>query len=282
MERKTINTQGRILDFCADIDYYLLNEYIDILAARYPMISVTSIGQTVRGRRIPMLTVGRGKKSVLYIGGQAGTETASAAVLLRYINELCEYITGEGRIYNCSMAYLFATRTVNVIPMLNPDGAEYRINGISADDPLYQMMMSRGVDISSCNGNARGISLKDNYGQSFEDMETFEPETGAVRNYLMFNRDIRLALTFVSGYNGVTCTHEGTTPPRLNSIGKSLASFTVSEYRRKEKRGTLCDFCANELVIPSFEISSTYSDDSDIFGDYLRQRAALFLAPTLI
>lgn len=282
MEEKKINTQGRILNFCASPDYRMLNEYIDILSDRYPIISVTSIGQTVLGRRIPMLMVGKGKKSVLYIGGQAGTDRGSTSVLLRYINELCEYVTSDGRVYNCSAAYLFATRTVIIIPMLNPDGVEYRINGTDESNPFFGTLAERNTDFFAWRGNARGVSLRENYGEAFGDMTALEPETGAVRNYLMFNRDIRLVLTLDMGENEVVCTHAGTTPPRLNSIGRSLATFASCGYRRENGKGTLCTFCANELVIPSFELDSAYSDSGDSFGDYARQRSALFLAPTLI
>ena len=125
-----INKQGRLIDLKASLDYTLMSEYVDALSERYAMLSVTSIGQSALGRRIPMLSVGRGKKAVLYVGGQAGTENKSSAVLLRYVNELCEAVAADGRIYNCSAAYLFATRTVIIIPMLNPDGVEYCRRGI--------------------------------------------------------------------------------------------------------------------------------------------------------
>ncbi len=281
MNTDAINTQARVLNFNADADYCLLNEYVDILSERYPMLSVTSIGQSVCGRRIPMLTVGKGKKCVLYIGGQAGNDGGSVSVLMRYVNELCEYEACGGRAYKCSIAYMLAARTVIVIPMLNPDGAEYRIHGIDSDNPMYEALLQRNTEISAWSGNARGVMLEENYGECFDDPRSFEPETGAVRNYLMFNRDIGLVISLNKGENSAVCSQTAVTPPRLNSIGRCLADFASCEYSRTERQGTLCGFCANELVIPAFEMYGKYSD-GDIFGDYIRQRAALFLAPTLI
>ncbi len=281
-----INTQGRVIGMRARPDHSLMTEHIDIMAERYPFLSVTSIGQTVLGKSIPMLSIGKGKKTVLYVGGQDGSESGSAAVLLRYVNELCEYISSDARIYNCSAAYLSLTRTINVIPMLNPDGTDIALNGLSDEHITKRICEERGIDISdtSCwQGNARGVVLRNNYGNSFDDgnISGLEPESGALRNYLMFNRDIRLIIDLSRGDRAVCCTYEGAAPPRLASLGKSLAAMCSTDFIRKHKEGTLSVFCARELAVPSFEIRSEYSD-VDSFTDYFLQRRLLFLAPTLV
>ncbi len=278
-----INAQGRIIDYRSPLDYEGMNEYLDVLAERYPIMSVTSIGQTVLGKRIPMISIGRGKKSVLYVGCCSGTDIVTSSVLLRYINEYCDHIVSDSRIYNCSAAYLFATRTVVIVPMLNPDGAEYCVSGADQNNPLYERVIM-GADLSKWRGNARGVELRENFGETFDDVHSLdcEQETGALRNYLMFNRDIKLVLSLNSAKHGVVCTHEGSTPPRLNSLGRALAGMCITEYERRNVKNSLCSFCAKELVIPCFELNSTYADRADVFTDYCRQRKALFLAPTLI
>ncbi len=282
-----MNTQGRLIRVGTRMDYAIMTEYIDILCERYPFLSVTSMGQTVLGRRIPLLSIGKGKKAVLYIGAQKGTESGCAAVLLRYVNELCEYIATNGRIYNRSAAYLSYTMTVNVVPMLDPDGIEYSIHGIGNNDTAKQVVKENQGDITNMSlwkGNARGISLRENFGNSFEEGNIIglEPETGAIRNYLMFNRDIRLALSFSQGDRKVMCTYEGAAPPRLENIGRTLASMYCANFFRSHENGTLSVFCAEELAIPSFEITSEYKDRQDIFIDYYNQRKLLFFAPTLL
>ncbi len=282
---KVMNTQGRMIDYKAQLDYQMLNEYIDILVQRYRIISVTSIGQTVMGKRIPMISIGRGKKTVLYVGAIYGTDWQTSSVLLRYANELCEHIEGNGRIYNCSAAYLAVTKTVNIIPMLNPDGVEYCMKGIEEDNPLYERIISgKDVDLKKWNGNARGIDLRTGFGNDFDsgNAEGLEPETGSLRNYLMFNRDIRMVLSLLKGKKSVQCTYESTTPPKLNSIGRSIADQCSAEYSRCSMDGSLSAFCARELVIPSYEVRSEFSDQSDSFCDYYRLRSMLFLAPTMI
>ena len=281
-----INTQGRVIRVGSRPDHGVMTEYIDIMAERYPFLSVTSIGQTVLGKSIPMLSIGKGKKSVLYIGAQKGTESGSSAVLLRYVNEMCEYIASDARIYTCSASYLALTRTINVIPMLNPDGVDIALNGMPEEHITKRMFEERGIgvpDTSRWEGNARGIGLRENYSNSFDEgnIAGLEPESGALRNYLMFNRDIRLTLSFAAGERSVLCTHEGAAPPRLALLGKSLGTMCAADFLRKLCEGTLSVFCARELAMPSFEIRSEYCD-GDGFADYFRQRRLLFLAPTLI
>ena len=268
------------------LDYYEMSEKIDALSEKYKFLSVSSIGQTVLGKRIPILSVGRGERSVLYVGTQRGTEMATASCLLKYIDELCAHIEGDGRIYNCSAAYLFATRTVSVIPMLNPDGVDYCLNGIDESNPMYERFCSEGVnaDFLNWNGNAMGVELRNNYGESFDDIESKQcaVESGSLRNYLMFNRNVKLVLTLSKGKNSVTYTYKDDGLAKLNSLGKTIANFCDTAFIREYEKGTLCGFCAKELNIPCYELSSEYRNSNDIFEDYIRLRQALFLAPTLV
>lgn len=274
-----------MIDYKTQLDHRLLCEYIDILTQRYKTVSVTSIGQTVMGKSIPMISIGRGKKTVLYVGTVHGTDWQTASVLLRYANELCEYVENDGRIYNCSAAYLAVTKTVNIIPMLNPDGAEYCIKGIDESNPLYERIINaKYMDIKNWKGNARGIDLRTSFGDDFDsgNVQGLEPEAGSLRNYLMFNRDIRMVISLFKGKNSVQCTHESTTPPKLNGIGRSIAAQCSAEYSRCALSGSLSSFCAKELVIPSYEVRSEFPDLGDSFCDYYRLRSMLFLAPTMI
>ena len=268
------------------LDYYEMNEKTDILCQKYSFVSVTSLGQTVLGKRIPIISVGHGNKEVLYVGAQRGTERLTASCLLRYVEELCAAIENDARIFNCSAKYLSESRTVSVIPMLNPDGAEYCEKGMTQENPLYERFNSNGMqlDFSNWSGNALGIELKTNYGERFDDMASKEctAESGALRNYLMFNENIKLVLTLGKGACAVTHSSRADTYLKIDSLGRAIARFCDASYFKSEDIGTLSGFCAVEREIPCYELNSEYRNESDIFNDYLRLRKALFLSPTLI
>ena len=56
--KSTINSERALLDFSVPADYRNVSEFIDIMANRYPFLSVTSIGESVLGKRIHMLSLG--------------------------------------------------------------------------------------------------------------------------------------------------------------------------------------------------------------------------------
>ena len=102
-------------------------EYLDILTDRYGL-NVTSIGVTVLGKSIPMITLGSGKKEILYVGCRIhGCDNIIASMLLRtlYKRILRAAQNQPPCIYNLSLSSLEQTRTIHIIPMLNPDGASY-------------------------------------------------------------------------------------------------------------------------------------------------------------
>jgi len=54
--------------------YDTLTEDLAALADRYSFLTVSSIGKSLVGRTLPLVTVGKGKKGVLYVGTHHGME----------------------------------------------------------------------------------------------------------------------------------------------------------------------------------------------------------------
>ena len=88
-----------------------------------------------------MLTLGEGKRAVLYVGAHHAMELITSVLLLRFVNELSEFVKTKSRVYSYDTKYLLSTRTIYVIPMLNPDGVDYQINGVSRDNVLYDRLI---------------------------------------------------------------------------------------------------------------------------------------------
>ena len=65
---KIRNIKSTILGYDSPITYELMMEYINIFTDRYKSFHVTHLGQSLLGKSIPLITLGKGKKSVLYIG----------------------------------------------------------------------------------------------------------------------------------------------------------------------------------------------------------------------
>ena len=194
-----INEQKNILDYKGRLDYMSVMKYVDIFARRYSFIGVTSVGRSSMGRSIPILTLGRGVPSVLYVGTHRKHEWLTGIILLRFINEYCELYKNNGRIYNNTLEYLYSTRTIYVVPMLETDEEESEescigsiCNFLRFNDGMRSVMsLSLGVESVCCPeaknslSIARSISRMSGYPLSFSrTMEDREKLTEWVTNEL--------------------------------------------------------------------------------------------------
>ena len=89
------------------------------------------LGQSVEGRAIHHLTVGRGKTVVLLWSQMHGDEPTATSALF----DLCQWITTHQR--EPVVARLLDSLTLHIVPMLNPDGAE-----------RFQRRNAQGIDIN--------------------------------------------------------------------------------------------------------------------------------------
>lgn len=312
-ERMPIHAERAVLDYHDPLDHARMMEYIDIMIARYPFLSVSYVGESILGRGIPMLTLGEGEKSVLYVGAHHGMEWITSVLLLRFINEACELWNNNGRIFQYSVKYLLSARTLHIVPMLNPDGVEYQINGVGEDNVLYDRLLSMNggsKDFSRWQANARGVDLNHNYNSGFADYKRMEmengilggaptrysgessesePEVGSLCNYIRYHDRLQMVLTLHTQGEEIYYTCGKKTTPRSRAIAEGLANmsgYALNIPKGSAAYGGLTDWCIEELNLPSFTVECGKGINplplEDYFYIYARIRQMLFLAPTMI
>ncbi len=132
-----------------------------ILGARYDeLLRVGSIGASANGKELTLLSVGRGEKHVLFVGTHHGTEHITANLLLMLAERLCGASERGTKLGRAAADYILATRTVDIIPMLNPDGAAIAQSGV-----YWQ-------------ANAQGVDLNHNYNAGFAEYKRIEADAG--------------------------------------------------------------------------------------------------------
>lgn len=302
-----IDKDKRILDYGHVICYEEMQECLDILSMRYDNMNVTSIGLTVLGRSIPMVTLGSGKKEILYVGCIHGSDYVVCPLLLHFINEYCELRKNNRRIYNLNLRSMEETRTIHIIPMLNPDGVSYSTKGINEDNPLRQRIyqMSDGGDFSGWRANARGVDLDRNFNVDYVEYKRqegakssgapcgyagvhpeSEPESSAVSGYLRYNDKIKLLLNFRCSQDSVSYIDDDVIP-RNKSIAQSISRISgkpLVEANPEDVRGSLAGWCGKVLGIPSYTIScggGNSNNSAEYFQKYAGIRELLFTAPVL-
>ncbi|MBP3685332.1 MAG: M14 family metallocarboxypeptidase [Oscillospiraceae bacterium] len=100
----------------------LSEKVIRQLTERYPALTERVIASTAFGRPVQAMTIGRGERQVILVAAQHGNEWITAAVLLRFAEELAQAAENSGKIWGVEAETILKYATVHMIPMANPDG----------------------------------------------------------------------------------------------------------------------------------------------------------------
>lgn len=186
-------------------NYSEMTQALQKLETDHPdYIALSSAGQSIEGRDIWVLKITEKvnqqsqKPAVILMGGHHAREHVSMEIPLLFVQQLMAQVkAGEKRILD-----LLATRELHVIPMVNPDGSEYDIEG------GYYKMWRTNRRVHS-NGKV-GVDLNRNYGYMWGQggasatpgAETYrgeyafsEPETQAIKNYVESTKNISILLS---------------------------------------------------------------------------------------
>lgn len=297
------------LDLKKAFDYNAMMQVIEKMTKSYDFLSFTSIGETLLGKCIPMLSIGEGEKEILYVAAHKATDWQDSLCLMKYLSELGEFIKNRSQIYFYSSEYLYKTRTIHIIPMLNPDGVDYSINGLSEENPLYERVMAmndQSSDFSLWESNARGVSLDKNYiierqrvnkpkgakESSFSDereregeWSESELEVGSVCNLLRYNVNIKLIASIYSNAEMDLCVVNSSSQlsekkAKISQLFKRDTQSTNYETGIKLKLG-LSNWCDVNLSTSVVSVLNKVSS-RDCFYKYIRLREGLFSLPMLI
>ena len=130
---------------------------LQALAARHPeSLALESVGRSVEGREIQLLTLGRGPRRVMLWSQMHGDEPSATPALLDVVSTLLGVDAPEHRL-------ILERLTLLVVPMLNPDGAS-----------RYTRRNSQAIDI-----NRDALHLATPEGRLLKSLrDRFRPELG--------------------------------------------------------------------------------------------------------
>jgi len=150
-ERRFVTTAGPCLRHAE------LAERLRALGARHPdRVSLESVGRSIEGREVQLVTLGRGPRRVMLWSQMHGDEPSATPALLDLVSTLLTLDAPEHRL-------ILERLTLLVLPMLNPDGAE-----------RYARRNSQAIDI-----NRDALQLATPEGRLLKGLrDRFEPELG--------------------------------------------------------------------------------------------------------
>ncbi len=256
------------------------------LAKSYSKIKMTTIGHSVKGKPLPALKIGEGSVKLLYIGTHHGLESITSALLMKFLCELCEHFEKGNMIYGIDPLYIYQTRCIYMVPMLNPDGVE-----------LHRQ------------SNANGVDLNHNYNAGFEEYKRIEkemgidgpcdtrysgeyaesePETQAACAFIRALVPFKYVFSFHTQGEEIYSGYNGYEPKNSLRTARTLArysGYTVAEPEEAASYGGLKDWYVKEFDLPAFTIECGRGKNplpmNELSSIYITLRKMLFHTLTL-
>jgi carboxypeptidase T len=170
------------------------------------LVTVFSIGKSLEGRELWAIKIGQepsdekegDKPAIAFMGTHHAREHVSTEVPLQFAHDLLAQEATDSEIKE-----LLKTTDIYIIPLVNPDGAMYDIEG-----RRYKWWRKNR---KHNNDNSYGVDLNRNYGfgwgtggsSSSPSSDIYmgsgpfsEPETQAIRDFFKAHRNIKIALSF--------------------------------------------------------------------------------------
>ncbi|MCL1857846.1 MAG: M14 family metallocarboxypeptidase [Oscillospiraceae bacterium] len=289
-----------IININKPMDYLCLEENINDLQSQFKFIENFIIGESYLGKNINLVRIGNGARKVIYIGSHHAMEWLTSMILMRFIEDFCKSYIFSEKLYGYDPEYILQTRTIYIIPMLNPDGVDLVLNGIGEYNPVRSrlMQMNNGSDdFSQWQANARGVDLNHNYDADFEilkELETkagifepgptryggeypeSEPEVSAVASFIRADGDISLLAALHTQGEVIYWQYKDIIPPKAKIFANLIAKSTgyKLEYPDEEiaSYGGCKDWFISKFNRPGFTIECGKGQNplpiSDFVGIY--------------
>lgn len=273
----------RIITADREYTYEAMKEDIRRLKSEYPFLEVFSIGNSVLGKEIPCIRWGQGDKKIFINGAHHGKEWITALLLLRMLEELCYHYQNRTAVGCTDIHQYYRSASVYFCPMVNPDGVNLCINGLTDNIPLPIRTRLIGANkdskdfVGKWQANIRGVDLNHNYDAAFAKGKFYEgqlgiftpaptrysgespesePESQAVAG---FTRSLSpdIVLAYHSQGEVIYYDFEGKATPRAKQMAKDLSE--LSGYGLDESDGMAScsgykDWVIQEFYIPAFTI----------------------------
>ncbi len=259
-------------------DYHTLRKEIYALVGRYPFLSLARIGKSVMGRELLALQLGKAKSYLLIAAAFHGTERITAAVALRFAEQMCTAVAAGGDLTGIPVRRALKERGLIILPMVNPDGCDIAIHGekgcLGRAERIKRLC---GGHFEEWNANGRGVDINHNFNAGWQRLKELEreagifgpgptqyggcrpesePETAALVS-LCQRVNIEQVMALHTQGEEIYWRYGNNTPPQSERMAKILAAS--SGYRMADPQGTAAfggfkDWFIDKFGRPAFTV----------------------------
>lgn len=161
----------------------LISYIIDGMKVRYPFIETGNIGKSIMGKDLFYIKIGTGPVEVMYNATHHGNEWITTPLLLKFVEEYAKAYEDDGEISGKSAKELFETKTLYIIPCVNPDGMDV-VNGGLPVGEFYNNVLAISKNYPQIpfpdgwKANVAGVDLNLNYPANWQKAKEIKYELG--------------------------------------------------------------------------------------------------------
>ena len=233
-----------------DYTYEIMERDIRGLQVRYPFLEVGTIGQSLLGKELYYIRIGRGPVEVSYNGAHHGLEWITTPLLMKFIENFSKAYSSGRSIRGYDIRDIWNRSSIYIVPMVNPDGVDIVLNGPQPSNPYYNDYARWNNTRLPLNlvwkANARGVDLNRNYPASWEEAKDqeiefgvtgpaptryggpsplSEPETQAMTEFTR-GHNFKLVIAYHTQGEVIFWLYQGMTPPGAREYGEVFARST--------------------------------------------------------
>ncbi|MYL51012.1 LysM peptidoglycan-binding domain-containing protein [Halobacillus litoralis] len=237
-----VQVSYRVVDGNRPYDFNVLTTDLSELYELYPFVRRQTIGNSVMGKDLVELQIGRGPKVVHWNGSFHANEWITTAVIMQFLNDYLLALTNKETIRGLEINPFYNEVTLSIVPMVDPDGVDLVLNGPPEGDfgELALRINDGNTDFSGWKANIRGVDLNNQYPAKWEVDAARKPTSPAPRDFpgyqpltepetvamaeLAGARNFEKMLAFHTQGEVIYWGYEGLEPPRSMTI--------VNEFER--------------------------------------------------
>lgn len=175
---------GSIVTTDVSYSFNILEMNVYSLKTIYPFLEIGYIGNSVLGKHIPFIRIGRGKKEVFYNSSFHANEWITSPLVMKFVEDFSKAYVDNSSVFGYSADYIFNTASIYIVPMVNPDGVDLVTGAIKPGSTFYNTakdISDNYPDIpfpSGWKANIRGVDLNLQFPANWEQAKEIKFEQG--------------------------------------------------------------------------------------------------------